>query len=302
MRAAWFRRRVGLRDILIGIGALIGLIVLWLTVSYRGIVALAAEWQFDTFGRYYPSATYMLYLLLMLVPIWGFVVVRRRVRRRRGVVDSVPDPIQTALVIRGVFLVLGGACLVVAVISLLTMLTLPSATGEVHVVEVATTPSREIRQGPTQLVGSINYLRTAAFDQDLWLVRRSTRFAPMNGIGPDGRTVRFFIELAPEERPSVSSTELRRGILREEGLPGELIRLYRYVGYRFDNPYYVLFSSAESMRWPYFVVAGEYVLGGCVFAAFALLQRLFADRLRRLSHTSRQRDEEAVPAKQKVSA
>ncbi len=302
MRIAWLRRKVSLREILLAIGAMIGLVILWLTVSYRGIVALAAEWQFDTFGRYYPSATYMLYLLLLLVPLWLFVVVRRRVRRRRGVVDSVPDPIHTALVIRSIFLVLASGCLVVAVISLLSMLALPSATGDVQKVQVRSTPNSQIRQGPTQLVGSINYLRTAAFDQDLWLLRRSTRFAPMNGIGSDGRTVRFFIELSPEERSSVSSMELRNGILRLHGLPGELIRLYRYVGYSIDEPYYVLFSSAESMRWPYFVVAGEYVLAGALFAVFALLQRLFADRLRRLANRPERNAEETPAIKQTVSA
>ncbi|HVF92864.1 MAG TPA: hypothetical protein VM900_00965, partial [Sphingomonas sp.] len=63
------RRRSGARDAVACWAIVVAFVLLWQLVAYRGLIALAAEWQFDTFGRYYPALTYVLLVVVLGSPI-----------------------------------------------------------------------------------------------------------------------------------------------------------------------------------------------------------------------------------------
>lgn len=259
---------------------------LWEGVNYRGLFARAAEWQLTYFGEYMPTLTFGLLVLLFGSP--ALFLFRRR-RRERPAEDAppLPDPLSSAVVIGtrlAKFLFwLAGALLVAALVSLLWTLTFPSSSGPVRTVTLGTSSDTAPQEGPTQLVGAIVYDRTTAFSQGLPLVRRGARYAPVVTPGAPPAPLRFFIELGPQERLDPRPTDrvavTRTGILTRGGLPGAIVRLYRYAGYRVEWPYYVLFASPLTMRWPYYVAAMEFALGALVFLLCGLFQRRHVRKL-----------------------
>jgi hypothetical protein len=74
-------------------------------------------------------------------------------------------------------------------------------------------------------------------------------------------------------------------VLVRSDLPGALIRLYRYLGYRPAADYHVLYVSPITLRWPYYVVASQFLIGGLLFFVSAFWQRYHLRRLsRRIAH------------------
>ncbi len=244
-----------LRQVLLGWAAIVALIALWQTLTYSGAVAIAAEWQFDRFGRYFPALT-----LIVLAALFGSPVLfllRRRPRRHDdpGVALAIAAERQACLLLRILLWLAGGFCLA-ALVALALVLFLPATTGAPLRVTVGAPGSISPDEGPTRLVGAVQYDRTSAFDGNLLLFRRSFRFAPVQPIGRPSSDLRYFIELGPDEHIAPVSAE-RTGILRRGSLPGEIIRLYRYAGYELTKPHYVLYQSRTSMRWPYYVTAAH---------------------------------------------
>ena len=62
-------RRVRLRHLLAAWSIAVALVLMWQMLAYRGLMALAAEWEFDAFGRYYPALTYLLLVVVLGSPI-----------------------------------------------------------------------------------------------------------------------------------------------------------------------------------------------------------------------------------------
>jgi hypothetical protein len=256
---------------------LLSLWLLWQTVNYRGLIALAAEWQFNIFGRYYPTLTFLLLALIVFSPliIWSAVMRRRRSKSEDAAdLDPVARRQRGALAVLRLLIAAAIAVGVIGLIALLSLAALPSSSGTVQQVSAGGLGQTLPREGPTALTGTVVFDRTTAFDEDLWFVGRSVRFAPMIGRAEDGRRLRFFVELPANERnDNPPQFMTRRGILQRGGLPGEVLRLYRYVGYQVDEPYYVLFASRASMRWPHLMVAGESALAALLILIAAVLVR-----------------------------
>lgn len=261
----------------------IALFFLWQTVAYRGFVAFVAEWQFNEFGIYRPTLTYFLFVVL-LAPLP--LLFRRRAKRNANaespeapVADALPIAVRAAYRFMKVLFALSGAALIAALLSLLAMWLLPSAAGQVQHITASDTVPAAPSEGPTALSGKILYNRTSAFDENLWFVRRNTRFAPVIEEGSDETAIRYFVELAPTDQASAAGTSVRRGILKRNALPGELLRLYRYAGFRVFPDHYVLFSTPEPMRWPYFATALEFITGCVLLLLVACIQWLRCRRL-----------------------
>lgn len=259
------------------IPGIIALWLFWLAITYRGLIALAAEWQFNAIGRYYPTMTYLVLASIVFSPVVAALWWRRR--RARRAAETAGNEGLAATVAEGatgvILLSIAGALGLVALLSLIMMLTLPGGRQDKADILIVGAPgSSSPPTGATALRGYVLFDRVAAFDEDLWLVRRSVRFAPVFAAGQRDRVVRYFVELPPSERnEAIPSLATRRGTLKQGGLPGEVIRLYRYAGFRIEQPYYVLFASRESMRWPYLVVAAQAALAGLLFFAGGWLLR-----------------------------
>ncbi len=294
-------RRVGRRRIVRMLGGwaiLVSLFLFWQTLTYRGLMALAAEWQFNTFGRYYPSLTYVLLATVIASPVLWLL----RGGDRDGEVAGgegaaiAPSPLPGRAFIRTILGVAAG-CAVICLAVLIAMMSLPGDTGAVQRVVVGSPAAVDPRTGPTELSGALLRGRTAGLSQDLLVARRTIRFAPMlSPAGDHAEPVRYFVEIgADENAATMQGNGLREGILRRGGLPGELEYLFRYAGYDVATPYYVLFASRAALQWPYRVAAIQLALVGliCLIAAGGL--HLRRERLRRRLHDHDSRHTDPLP-------
>jgi hypothetical protein len=268
---------------------LVVLYFLWEAASYTGLFARAAEWQLAHLGEYLPTLTFGLLVLLFGSP--ALLLFRRR--RRRDAADAQADPSPAAQEAAASAAVVGtrfmrflfwisGALAAAALASLLWTITLPSGGGTPREVVLGTASDRAPAEGAVRLVGVIVYKRTAAFTQGLLVMRRGARYAPVFPPGDHDNMIRYFIELAPQDhlQPRMEdAVVVRTGILVRDSLPGALVRLFRYAGYRVASPHYVLYASPLTMRWHYYVTAVEFALGALVFLIVALFQRRHVRRL-----------------------
>jgi len=274
------RRRRALRIGGLSLWAVIvTLIMLWQTVSYRGVVAVLAEWQFNMIGRYYPAVTYLIIVTLLILP--GLLLFRR------PQIDDRPDRLARAALRSGrrflKFLSYVAAALAaVALASLVAMWWLPAMDGPLQVIDLSAPSPSSPREGPTVLKGAIAYDRTAAFDENLFIVARNSRFAPMLPPGSATPDYQFFVELPAAATPILKQAQSSmKGNLRRGSLPGEVIRLYRYAGGRVEVPYYVLMADAEAVRWPYLQVAVQTAFAAILFFLAAGWQWFRVRRMRR---------------------
>lgn len=283
-------RRVGRRRIapvLAGWAILVSLFLLWQTLTYRGLMALAAEWQFNTFGRYYPSLTYVLLATIIASPVLWLL---RRGDRDEEAVGGEGAAIDPSLLPGRAFIrtISGVAvgCAVICLAVLIAMMSLPGDTGAVQRIVVGSPAAIDPSTGPTELSGALLRGRTAGLSQDLLVARRTIRFAPMlSPTGGDAGTVRYFVEIGADDNAATMQGNGRReGILRRGGLPGELEYLFQYAGYDVATPYYVLFASRATLQWPYRVAAIQLALVGLICLIVAGCLQLRRERLRRRLH------------------
>lgn len=293
------RRRRRVRSLLAIWAVFVSVFLLWQTLTYRGLMALAAEWQFNTFGRYYPSLTYILLAAIIASPVLWLLRGRRRRADDQDGDYTMTEAAQVAAKLPGrnfirAILGVAGGCVVACLVVLIAMASLPSDVGQVQRIAIGSPASIEPRTGPTELVGSVLRSRTAGLNQELLVARRTIRFAPMLSPGGGNReALHFFVEIgADENAATLQSDGTREGVLRRHGLPGELVRLFQYAGYEVADPYYVLFASRSALQWPYRVAAIQLAIVGliCLIAAGGLHVR--RERLRR--HL-RERDETISP-------
>lgn len=284
---------------------IVALFFLWQAVTYRGLAAMAAEWQFDRLGRYYPVLT-----LLLLAAMFGSPVLyllRSRARPEPQAADQAgptPTPAMSneaeAKSARFLKLLYGAAtallaCAVAIVLAMVVML--PGTGGPPATITVGSAGALQPAAGPVTLIGHVAYDRTAAFEENFLAFRRDFRFAPMmpalpEGVmpaqpegatppQPNGEAVRYFVELTPDG-PAPSAASRHQGMLVRDALPGELLLLYQYAGFDIARPHYVLFASATSMRWPYLETAGEFAGWALLVLFAALIQRRRLVRIRRM--------------------
>jgi hypothetical protein len=258
---------------------IVTLIMLWQTVSYQGVIAVLAEWQFNIIGRYYPAITYLILVTLLMLP--GLLLFKRRE------VDDRPDRMARAAVRSGhrffqFLAVVGGALATAALVTLLAMWWLPALSGPLQVIDLSEPVASEPHEGPTVLKGSIAYDRTAAFDENLFVVARNSRFAPMLPPGNATPDYQYFVELPPAATPELKPARTSMtGNLRRGSLPGEIVRLYRYAGARVETPYYVLLADTAAVRWPYLQVAIQTAVASLLFLLAGVWQWLRLRRMRR---------------------
>lgn len=257
--------------------ALVGLVLLWQTATYDSAMSVAAEWQFNAIGRYYPVLSYLVIVLALTLPL---LLLFGRAR------PPVGRPIDTALFrsLHSFSRALFGFAGVVAVLAagvLLSILWLPDDKGppqDVVLDQAVVLP----REGLTRLTGNIAYDRTSAFDEDLIVARRNRRFAPMTAPGTNARDLQFFVELPPATEANRGGVRTMTGVLKRDGLPGEIVRLYRYAGYRVEEPLYVLFTGTRSLRWARLVIAGELLIAAILVGLLGLWQRRRTQKIARL--------------------
>jgi hypothetical protein len=249
---------------------------LWEADRYGGLYAFLAEWQFEQLGHYFPVLTFALLVIGFGSPAAYLLKKRRRADRR-----DIPNrygfeaAVSTSMNFRRSLFAFAGALAGAALVTLLWTLTLPRLAPPRAVITVGAPEAITPPLGPVTLRGQIVFTRTAVFAQNLLLTARGVRFAPIVAPGDRDQRIQYFVELLPREfgdPRAVSRLDDRTGILMRNQLPGSIVRLYRYAGYDVDRPVHVLYVSAKTLRWPYYVTAAQLAIAALVAAIAALLQ------------------------------
>lgn len=257
--------------------ALVAVILAWQFVHYRGIVAFVSEWQFGLFGYAYPLLGFLVPAVLLASPgLIFFWRARSRKSDERLASATIRSAVAFARVLFGVAACFGLGALVF-LIAAFNISGDPELGQQIDLAKpVVSVPA----EGQTTIAGSLLYLQTAALDQNVLFIRKSQRFAPIVAPGATPNDLQFFVELpVSANAESVRQISSVSGILQRNALPGELIRLYRYAGFRIEEPYYVVFLNKQSIAWPHQRTAILLLLIGAVFGILGLLQRR---RVRRL--------------------
>ena len=164
------------------------------------------------------------------------------------------------------------------------MLFLPRDSGPRQLIDLSQPVPAVLAEGPATITGRVIYERTAGFDEDMLLARRSFRFAPVVGPGQRIGDLRFFVQLPPFDNQSRGAALAMSGVLKRNGLPGEVIRLFRYAGYQVEEPNYVLFVEPSAMRWPYLTLMIQFVIGALLASVVGLVQRRRVQAIDRTVH------------------
>lgn len=267
----------------------------WEAASYRGIYAYLAEWQFDHIGQDLPTFTFGVLTILFAWP--ALRLFRRRRRRRRSLSRNATAAQRAAHAAQAerrdyeaaidasrdyMHFLFGfaAALALAATIAVVWTLFLPQYSAKGPEISITDTNPPE---GPVRLSGTVDYGRIASFGRGILLFQRSELYAPVIPAGMKDMPVRYFVEFSPEERAEIrdgSSLQRRSGILVRSDLPGALVRLYRYLGYDIGTPYYVLYASPMTIRWPYYMIAVQFLIGAVVFLITGIFQhRHMKDRL-----------------------
>lgn len=257
---------------------------LWEMLHYAGLYATLAEWQFDQFGQFAPTLTFVLPVLLFGSP--ALLLLRDRHQRddpRYADRSPVAAARISAIRFRQFLFVLASALLSAALVIALIALTRTADRRSDRIVTPDPASVSRVDSGSATLRGTILYDRTAAYAQNLLVTRRGVRFAPIVAPGTDPATpqIAYFVELEPRDQARMlpnAQVEDRTGTLVRNNLPGSIERLYRYAGLQVTRPYYVLYNSTRTMRAPYWVVAVQLTLAGLVILIAGLLQTVHLRR------------------------
>lgn len=256
---------------------------LWEAMTYRGFYAALSEWQFDTLGNAMPILTYVALTLVFALPcIW--------LLKSNGDGEGVSakqdraDALSAAVRFRKLLSLLAAGLAIVSVGTAIYALAIPGRTDKPIPVAVDAARASPPESGATALTGVVMTNRIAKFHHNLLFVRRDILFAPV--VASSGATgpLTYFAELPGGTASTTAGrTVTMTGILRRDGLPGPIERLYRYAGYQVGKPHFVLFASLATIRLTYFVAAAQ--LG--IFALIALASALFQQRhVRNLTRAS----------------
>ena len=288
------RQRRGAVAKIIGLSiwiVVVTLVLLWQATSYRGIMALIGEWQFNAFGRHYPTFNYVLLVFLLCLP--GYLLFLRP--RKRAVAER-PEA-ATFRSARALFKAIVAATIglgVAALVILIVMLFLPRENGPGQTIDLGRPAPAVLAEGPATISGRILYERTAGFDEDMLFTRRSFRFAPIVGPRQTSSDIRFFVQLPPFDATARGPAASMTGVLKRNGLPGEIVRLFRYAGFQVEEPNYVLFVEPAAMRWPYWTLIVQFLVGAVLALMIGLVQRRRTQKIDQAIHGSR--DEAIAPA------
>lgn len=269
-------RRVVIARLLMAWILIISAYFLWQADHYSGLYAFFAEIQYEYLGQHWPILTFALLIIL-----FGWPAAWLLKSRRRGESRSLSDRygreagIRTSENFRRVLFAVAGGLAGASAVTLIWTLALPHFTPPKTQITVGSSQSVEPPLGPLFLNGVTLYDRTSAFAQNLLVKTRGVRFAPIVAPGDRSGNIRYFVELLPQDaerqwdNPAVRH---RAGLLRVNGLPGSIVRLYSYAGFRVEQPYYVLYADPRTIRWPYYVTAAQLAIAAFLSLIAALVQ------------------------------
>ncbi len=261
---------------------------LWQTILYKGIAGRLAEWQFARFDTYFPTLTLLALVALFTLPFLALLALKRRLSTSKTEMSSRSKAIAAGGSFLRILYGLTFMAFLASIVTMLLMLRLPSEGGSVQQIKLTARYDATPNEGPTNLIGAIDYRHVAKLEENLGPIKRDTYFAPIVASGSKPTQIDYFVEVTPSKDNPGAFMSVGAGILRRNSLPGELVSLYRKSGYAVARPHYVLHKSVEAMQWPFVIVAVQYAVTGLILLIVALLYRRHRNRLKdNLSEISR---------------
>lgn len=304
--------RSNLLPVSVAFALFIFLFLLPQSVFYRGLISLLAEWQFSWFGSYLPILTVilpvlLLTLLLMLI-LW--LVFRLRDKDNKDEPElSLAEQAKIALSKTRLamlsFFALAAFSFVAVIVTLTLMMTLPNESGKSQKIDVGTVPFVEPKEGRAELNGTLDWQKLATIKRNLVFARQRTYFIPIVSQIADRKSTRYFVQVfrpefvlprnqmpgrAPERQHLLEEGLITptkdgpggsvNGVLRQDGLPEEIVLLYEKAGLNVHPDHYVLYRSTSDMRWPYWGAAWAFLLFGICALLIGLFQKRQHQRLK----------------------
>lgn len=230
--------------------------LLFQSVFYRGLVRSLGEWQFAHLGGFFPAITSAILYLLFSLPLLAlFLLLERQHRRLERDRSVLVRSVEGVARLRRVLTVLSMTMLLGSMACIGLTPFLPDGGGRSHTIVVGAPAAFVPAEGRSRLVGQTDVDQVARFSRRALFLRQDMLVAPVRAAGDRTGTVRFFVEIAP----GADADELGRlpseGVLRRNGLPGEVVMLYRSAGVPVAGEHYLLYGSARAVRWPYYQLA-----------------------------------------------
>lgn len=260
------------------IGAVTAVLV-WQTVRYNGIVGWLAEWQFQTFDRFFPVATVVLLTALLSLPFAALIFVRLRKRYRAE--DAVPSRnLIDKTVIASIFFKFGiAASAGIAAVLFFVGLAQGSLAEKPVPVKLSQLSAENLEaEGKVKLRATVLLDRIAYYREGFIFTSRELWVAPLV-TDPQSRDFTTFVQVSRSkaEDPRLVETV---GYLKPEGIPGGLAQLYRNSGYRVSEKPHLIYANLRSVRWPYWSAAADFAVLLLMLTFAAMIHNRFRKGMR----------------------
>ncbi|MBO9714526.1 hypothetical protein [Sphingomonas sp.] len=258
---------------------------LWHTIRYTGIMGQLGEREFMQISIYYPTLTYMILVLLSLLPLLLLILAIRLIFYRKRIALAGERIVASNARLAALFSALSLFGLVGAVVTLGMMFQHPTD-GPTHTIDVGKNATPV--EGPAVITGVIDYARAARLKDEILVAHREIYIAPIVARGGQEETLRYFVEVPSPGTNGAPVPSKATGVLAARALPREIAQLYANSGSNVAVNNYMLFSSGDSLRWRYWAVAAQFAIFGLISLLFAVLQ---------FRHNQKLKSElEAIPA------
>jgi hypothetical protein len=241
----------------------------WQLYRYNGLMSLLAEWQYDTFGRFFSTATIVIIIMLVDAPLLVVLISRSTKARTEQLLKAEP----MALLVRAKlayrqFLAVGAAVLLVA-LSILTYGRSIDLEPTVQRYLAADQSQSSTAHRPALDEVILRLDRVAQYQSNSLFSDRTVNVAPLQSA--PNEPITFFVEVGTE-KPLPSRTIKLSGNTAPLPLPGPLRRLYRDSGFRVSDNAVLLVASRENVRMPYVQTARILCLAALVLIAIGIAE------------------------------
>ncbi len=257
-------------------------VLIW-AVRYSGWVRPVAEWQFDNLTGYFPALTLVLSALIVTIPFAILFAIRRRRRTAEGIIDHEVRALRAALRIERFFVLMTIVSVIGALASLIGLGLLPRDNGTVQPVVVGKPLSVQANDGPARLIGDVDMSRIGRLTDRVAFASRDIFVAPVypradhrpHVAGP----VAYFTEVRPVDSDLQRFEPVRVGVIRANGLPQELVPLFRGVGLAVVDHPALLLPDTSAWAWKYWAFLGQCLVLSAIAALFFIAARRYRRRL-----------------------
>jgi hypothetical protein len=254
-------------------------VLTWQSVTYRGLVARAAEWQFAAFGTYFPIATVFWLLVLFTLPL--VVLLVWRVGRRRKQLETrqldAAALLEAARATSKLLIGLAAAGLIVAGVLLIAAASIRGGTPRVFaLLPNAIAPRVE---GPVRIHGTLRLNRLAEYRPAMIVPMRPTYFAPLTANDAAGPVLQYFAAVGETAASAAKPVDMQ-GVSVASALPGSVRQLYLNAGYGVSDHTYVIYPDIGAARRRYTDALTFPLAFALAFGLIALIQHRSVRRLK----------------------